>query len=63
MEVDRLQEIVQSPAMININYHGIPVYIQEVDDKNETARVFPLDEMDHEQFVDLNGLTEEGPSI
>ncbi|RKQ33557.1 H-type small acid-soluble spore protein [Oceanobacillus halophilus] len=58
MDSKRAKEIIDSVTMINVNYHGIPVYIQDVHDKEETATVFPLDEMNHEQKVDLNGLTE-----
>lgn len=47
--------------MINVTYHGIPVYLQEVHTNGETATVFPLDEMHHEQTVDLQGLAERGP--
>ncbi|RDW15735.1 H-type small acid-soluble spore protein [Oceanobacillus arenosus] len=58
MDKVRAQEIVKSTAMINVNYHGIPVYIKSVQGGNETATVFPLDSMDHEQIVDLKGLEE-----
>ncbi|MFB4169099.1 H-type small acid-soluble spore protein [Virgibacillus sp. JSM 102003] len=61
MDRNRAQEIIDSLAMINVKYHGIPVYIQEINDNSETATIFPLDEMDHEQQVDLDGLFEEGP--
>lgn len=58
MDKQRAQEIINSATMINVNYHGIPVYIQEVNDGNNTATIFPLDEMDNEQMVELNGLNE-----
>ncbi|HLS10022.1 H-type small acid-soluble spore protein [Lentibacillus sp.] len=61
MDRDRAQEIIDAITMINVKYHGFPVYLKEINDENETAVVFPLDEMHHEQEVDLNGLYEEGP--
>ncbi|WP_373894266.1 H-type small acid-soluble spore protein [Virgibacillus natechei] len=58
MDKSQAQEILESYSLINVNYHGFPVYIQELHDNNETATVFPLDDMDHEQEVDLDGLRE-----
>ena len=40
---------------------GIPVYIKEVYAEKQTALIFPLDEMEHEQLVELNGLLDMGP--
>ncbi|WP_099159130.1 H-type small acid-soluble spore protein [Virgibacillus ndiopensis] len=56
MDIHRAQEILNSPVLINVNYHGIPVYIQDIN--QDTATIFPLDEMNNEQQVDLNGLSE-----
>lgn len=61
MDPKRAEEIINSLHMINVTYHGIPVYLQEVHTNGETATVFPLDEMHHEQTVDLQGLAERGP--
>ncbi|MCE7791110.1 H-type small acid-soluble spore protein [Salipaludibacillus sp. CUR1] len=61
MDSQRVKEIINSPVMINVTYHGIPVYIEEVDPGSQTAVVLPLDEMDHHQEVDIEGLVEEGP--
>lgn len=61
MNIQRAKEIIDSRALINVNYHGIPVFIQRIHGDDNTATVFPLDEMDHEQVVELNSLIEEGP--
>ena len=63
MEIQRAMEIINSVEMINVSFRGIPVYLKEVHSSNQTATVFPLDEMDHEQIVELNGLFELGPSV
>jgi len=61
MDIERAQEIIDSHALINVNYHGIPVFIQQLHADHHTATVFPLDEMDREQIVEIYGLTDEGP--
>ncbi|MBY7145048.1 H-type small acid-soluble spore protein [Virgibacillus sp. NKC19-3] len=58
MDKAQAQEILNAHALINVHYHGFPVYIQELHPNTETATVFPLDEMNHEQEVDLDGLRE-----
>jgi len=63
MDIQRAVEIINSPKMINVSFRGIPVYIKDVNSNDQTATVFPLDEMDHEQMVELDGLFEEGPSV
>ena len=63
MDIQRAAEIINSAEMINVSFRGIPVYIKEVHSSNQTATVFPLDEMDHVQVVELNGLFEEGPTV
>ncbi|MFL0364169.1 small acid-soluble spore protein H [Pseudobacillus sp. 179-B 2D1 NHS] len=58
MNKQRAKEIATSPVMINVTYQGVPVYIQHVDEQNETARIYPLDEPEKEQHVSLNNLEE-----
>ena len=58
MDIHTAQKIVDSIEMVNVHYYGIPVYIQEVNEQEGTAKVFPLDSMNHEQLVDLEGLEE-----
>lgn len=58
MNIQRAKEIAASPVMANVTYEGTPVYIQQVDEQNEKARIYPLDQPEHEQTVPLSELTE-----
>ncbi|RBW68932.1 H-type small acid-soluble spore protein [Bacillus taeanensis] len=60
MDKKRAREIAASPVMANVLLDNhTPVYIQHVDDKNETARVYPLDQPHNHQEVALNSLREQ----
>lgn len=59
MDAQRAQEISNSPIMVNVTHDGVPVYIQHVDENNETARVYPLDHPQREQEVPVNNLKEQ----
>jgi len=54
----RAQEIAESPVMANVTCNGVPVYIQHVDEHNDTARIYPLDKPEQEQTVSLDSLQE-----
>lgn len=58
MNKQRATEIANSSVMANVSYEGIPIYIQHVDENNEMARIYPLDQPEHEQEVPLNSLVE-----
>lgn len=58
MNTPRAMEIATSPVMANVTCDGVPVYIQNVDEHNETARIYPLDQPENEQDVPLNSLVE-----
>ena len=58
LDKQRAQEIAASPIMANVTLHGIPIYIQRVDEQTETARVFPLDRPEQEMEVPLDELVE-----
>ncbi|MGC8227605.1 small acid-soluble spore protein H [Pseudobacillus badius] len=58
MNKQRAKEIADSPIMKHVTYQGMPIYIQHVDEENETARIYRLDEPEHEQTVSLNNLEE-----
>jgi small acid-soluble spore protein H (minor) len=59
MNKQRAHEIVSSPEMVRVTYNGEPIYIQNVDEKQDTARIYPLDQPENEQSVPLNLLQEE----
>jgi small acid-soluble spore protein H (minor) len=44
--------------MANVTYQGVPIYIQNVDEQSEMARIYPLDQPENEQSVPLDSLTE-----
>ncbi len=58
MNIQRAQEIAASPIMANVDFNGVPVYIQHVDEDNETARIYPLGQPEQEQEVPLSSLSE-----
>lgn len=58
MNKQRAQEIAASPVMVNVTFNDVPVYIQHVEENNETARIYPLGEPQQEQTVPLSDLRE-----
>ncbi|MGG2092219.1 small acid-soluble spore protein H [Bacillus sp. S13(2024)] len=58
MNKQRAQEIAASPVMANVTYNGVQIYIQNVDENNETARIYPLNQPNNEQEVPVSSLTE-----
>lgn len=58
MNRQRAQEIAASPVMANVTYDGTPIYIQHVDEDNDTARIYPLDQPENEQQIPLDSLIE-----
>lgn len=58
MNKQRAQEIAASPVMANVTYNGEQIYIQNVDENNETARIYPLNQPNNEQEVPVSSLTE-----
>jgi small acid-soluble spore protein H (minor) len=58
MNKQRAQEIAASPVMANVTYNGVQIYIQNVDENNETARIYPLSQRNNEQEVPVSSLIE-----
>ena len=51
MNKQRAKEISESPVMANVLYNGKSIYIQHVNEQNETARIYPLDQPEYEKEV------------
>lgn len=58
MNIQRAEEILASPSMIKVTYNEVPIYIQNVDEKTKTARIYPLDEPGNEESVPVESLKE-----
>jgi small acid-soluble spore protein H (minor) len=58
MNTKRAAEIAASPVMANVTHEEVLVYIQHVDEDNETARIYTLDNPEEEQNVPTNRLVE-----
>ncbi|SES38530.1 small acid-soluble spore protein H [Psychrobacillus sp. OK032] len=58
MDVQRAQEIVFSPEMINVTYNGENIYIEHVDRQNGTATIHFLKEPSEKQSVSATSLVE-----
>lgn len=54
----RAQEMMESGEMKHVTYNGERIYIQHVDPKNNTARIYPLDDPGKEMEVPLSQLVE-----
>lgn len=59
MNIDRAQQIVDSAKDIEVLYNGKPIWIQNVDERAETARVYTEDEPDDEMSVPVRELQEQ----
>lgn len=58
MDKKRAKEIASSPVMANVTHNGTPIYIESVNDNQETANIHPLDKPNNIQEVPLNSLLE-----
>ena len=58
VNVQRAEEISQSPLIAKVTYNGEKVYIQHVDKDKHTARIYPLDDPQNEQEVPITKLIE-----
>lgn len=58
MNVARAKEILNSPEEIVVHYQGEPVWIQQVDEKEGTARVYKKSNPEQEETVSVAELRE-----
>ena len=58
MNTQRAKEIAESPVMANVTYNGSRIYIQNINDSNELARIYSLDDPQNEKEVAIKDLME-----
>jgi len=58
MDIQRAKEIASSPIMANVTYNGSQIYIEDVDEQSNTAKIHPLNQPKRKQVVSLNNLIE-----
>jgi small acid-soluble spore protein H (minor) len=59
MDVSRAKEISQLGEMKNVQYQGQAIYIQSVNENQETARIYPLNNPQEEKEVPVDRLIEQ----
>ncbi|HHT45796.1 MAG TPA: small acid-soluble spore protein H [Firmicutes bacterium] len=59
MDVQRAQEIADSPVMVNVTYNGDLVYIEHVDREKQIAKIHSLNNPNNKQMVFVSDLQEQ----
>lgn len=59
MNKQRVKEIVSSPDMVNVTYNGSQVYIERVNENNNTAGIHYINQPENKLEVSLNSLIEQ----
>lgn len=58
MDIGRAKQIVESPKEIEVHHQGVPVWIQHLNEAEETARVYTRENPDQELEVSVRELNE-----
>lgn len=58
MNYQRAKEIVSSPDMVNVTHENTPVYMEMVNDSNQTCTIHYLNQPNRKMNVPLSSLIE-----
>lgn len=58
MNINRAQQIVDSTKDIEVQYNGTSIWIQNINQTEETARVYPRQNPEQEMTVNVQELEE-----
>lgn len=58
MDIQRAQEIIDSPDRITVTYQGVPVWLESVDARNESIQVHIEDHPTEKRTVSVQELRE-----
>ncbi len=56
MDLNHIKEILSSPAEIPVHYHGIPVWIESVDETSSMATIHARGTHDERRLVSIDAL-------
>lgn len=59
LDSKRAKAIVSSPVMVNVTHNNSQVYMESVNDTNQTCAIHYLDKPDKKEVVPLSSLTEQ----
>lgn len=59
MNKKRAKDIASSPVMANVTYNGSQIYIESVNENNDSASIHFLDQSKNRQQVPLSSLKED----
>ncbi|MFE8702951.1 H-type small acid-soluble spore protein [Cytobacillus sp. FJAT-54145] len=58
MDLNRVKEILTSDEEISVHFHGVPVWIESVDDTSSMATVHARGSHEEKQLVSIDSLEE-----
>lgn len=58
MDLNRVKEILAAEDEITVKYHGIPVWIESIEDTSSMALVTQRGTHDEKRLVSIDGLAE-----
>jgi small acid-soluble spore protein H (minor) len=58
MDLSRAQEIIESPRKIDVQFEGMPIWIDSVDETSKTARVYTEGNPEDKKTVAVTELRE-----
>lgn len=58
MDKKRAKEIIASPDMVEVTYNGKSIYIENVNDGNGIAKIYPINQPEKTEEVLVDNLIE-----
>ncbi|MDR6226867.1 H-type small acid-soluble spore protein [Desmospora profundinema] len=58
MDMIRAKQILETPKEVEVHHEGAPIWIQNVDEHAQTARIYPTADPENEKTVPVHELEE-----
>lgn len=59
MDLNRVKEILSSDKEIPVHYHGVPIWIENIDETSSMAMISARGNHDERRLVSIDGLVED----